>query len=485
MAEKASGQGSNTAYMVNSGICVAIMLCFGFLPAPEPLTHLGMKVIGIFLGMIYGWITVGTHWPSLLGVLLLGLSGYDSVNNVLLNTFGNNTVLMLFFICIMTGVLNSAGLTRYFCLKVLRLRWAQGHPWRMTFLVLMSNYVCSAFLAPAASLLLIWSVLYSLFEMCDYKPGEKWPMLMIAGTAFTGNISGQMFPFKNLCVSVLGQYETIMGGTIRASGFILWMFIFSMVCTLLFFLIVKYLFRPDVSKLVNAKLDEKAAPLSGYQKFVLAVFVCYVIALLLPDLLPKAWAVTKLLKDIGNTGIALCAVIALLLAKFRERVSLSKMIFEGVNWDMLFLIASAMMVASVFRSEATGIEAFIVRYVTPILEGHSGLSLVILCILIVTVMTQFCNNAATVTVITPIFLVVMSGLGDIGVNMKGIMLMTIAAGAMATLAPSGGTHAALLHGNRTWIPKAADLYLLCAIMVGINLLVMFAVGIPLSYVIPL
>ncbi len=475
----------NTAYIINSIICVLIMLLFGKIPAPAPMTQLGMQVVGIFIGMIYGWITVGTHWPSLLGVLILGMTEYSSVNAVLKDTFGNNTVLMLFFICIMTGVLNSAGLTRYFCMKVLNMKWAKGHPWRMTFLVIMSNYVCSAFLAPAASLLLIWSVLYSLFEMCDYKPGEKWPMLMIAGTAFSGNIAGQMFPFKNLCLSVLGQFETIMGGTVSSLGFILWMLIFSLVSTILFFLIVKYCFKPDVTKLVNAKFEEKVPPLTRYQKFVLIVFVVYVIALLLPDMLPKAWAITRLLKSVGNTGIALAAVIILLVAKFEESVPIGKMVFEGVNWNMIFLIASAMTVASAFRAESTGIEAFIVQYVTPMLEGRSGLGLVIICILIVTVMTQFCNNAATVTVITPIFLVIMSGLGDIGVNMKVIMLMTIAAGAMATLAPSGGTHAALLHGNRLWIPKASDLYLLCAIMVAINLLVMFVVGIPLASILPL
>jgi len=481
MAEKKS----NTSYTINSVICVLIMLLFGMIPAPEPLTALGMRIIGIFLGMIYGWITVGTHWPSLLGVLLLGLSGYDKVNNVLASTFGNQTVLMLFFICIMTGALNSAGLTKYFCMKVLNINWAKGHPWRLTFIVLMSNYVCSAFLAPAASLLLIWSVLYSLFEMCDYQPGEKWPMLMIAGTAFTGNISGQMFPFKNLCLSVLGQYENMFGDTISAAGFILWMFIFSMICSILFFLIVKYVFRPDVAKLENAKFDEHIPGLTRYQRFVLAVFIGYVVLLLIPDMLPKSWAVTQFVKSIGNPGISLCAVIALLMAKFDESVPVGKMIFEGVNWNMIFLIASAMMVASAFRAESTGIEAFIVQYVTPILDGKSGIGLVVICILIVTIMTQFCNNAATVTVISPIFLVVISGLGDIGVNIKVIMLMTIAAGAMATLAPSGGTHAALLHGNRTWIQKSSDLYLLCAMMVAINLLVMFFVGIPLSAVIPL
>ncbi len=475
----------NLAYVIHSAICVLIMLLSGMLPAPAPMTPLGMQVIGIFLGMIYGWITVGTHWPSLLGVLMLGLTEYAPVNAVLKDTFGNNTVLMLFFICIMTGVLNSAGLTRYFCMKVLNMSWAKGHAWRMTFLVIMSNYVCSAFLAPAASLLLIWSVLYSLFEMCGYKPGEKWPMLMIAGTAFSGNISGQMFPFKNLCLSVLGQFETIMGETVSTLGFTLWMLVFSLVSTILFFLAVKYVFKPDVSKLANAKFEEEVPPLTAYQKFVLAVFAVYVVALLLPDLLPKAWALTQFMKSVDNTGIALAAVIILLVAKFQESVPLGKMVFEGVNWNMIFLIASAMTVASAFRAESTGIEAFIVQHVTPMLEGRSGLGLVAICILIVTVMTQFCNNAATVTVITPVFLVIMSGLGGIGVNMKVIMLMTIAAGAMATLAPSGGTHAALLHGNRTWIPKASDLYLLCGLMVLINLLVMFLVGIPLAGVLPL
>lgn len=475
----------NLAYVIHSVICVLIMLLFGRLPAPAPMTPLGIQVIGIFIGMIYGWITVGTHWPSLLGVLMLGLTEYAPVNAVLKDTFGNNTVLMLFFICIMTGVLNSAGLTRYFCMKVLNMRWAKGHPWRMTFLVIMSNYICSAFLAPAASLLLIWSVLYSLFEMCDYKAGEKWPMLMIAGTAFSGNISGQMFPFKNLCLSVLGQFETIMGETVSTLGFTLWMLVFSLVSTVLFFLAVKYLFKPDVSKLVNAKFDEEVPPLTTYQKFVLAVFAIYVAALLLPDILPAAWGFTRFMKSVGNTGIALAAVIILLVAKFKESVPLGKMVFEGVNWNMIFLIASAMTVASAFRAESTGIEAFIVQYVTPMLEGRSGLGLVAICILIVTIMTQFCNNAATVTVITPIFLVIMSGLGDIGVDMKVIMLMTIAAGAMATLAPSGGTHAALLHGNRVWIPKASDLYILCGLMVLINLLVMFVVGIPLAGILPL
>ena len=39
-------------------ITALIMFGFGFLPAPEPVTPVGMKMLGVFLGLIYGWSLV-------------------------------------------------------------------------------------------------------------------------------------------------------------------------------------------------------------------------------------------------------------------------------------------------------------------------------------------------------------------------------------------------------------------------------------------
>ena len=45
-------------------ISLAIMVCFKFVPAAEPLTPLGVEVIGIFLGMLYGWLIANdSFWP--------------------------------------------------------------------------------------------------------------------------------------------------------------------------------------------------------------------------------------------------------------------------------------------------------------------------------------------------------------------------------------------------------------------------------------
>ena len=83
-------------------ISLAIMVCFKFVPAAEPLTPLGVEVIGIFLGMLYGWLIANdSFWPSIFGLLFLGLSSYSTVPAVLRDGFGNSTVLLLF--CFFAG----------------------------------------------------------------------------------------------------------------------------------------------------------------------------------------------------------------------------------------------------------------------------------------------------------------------------------------------------------------------------------------------
>lgn len=469
---------------INSIICVAIMIFFGKIPAIDPITSMGMNIIGIFLGMVYGWITVGMAWPSILGLLMLGLSGYTKVNDAFRNGFGNSTVLLLFFVCIITGTLNSAGLTKYFSLKILSMKIAKGKPWTLTFLVLMVNYVCSAFLSPAASILICWSVLYSLCKVCEYKPGEKWPMLMVAGVMFAGNVSGQMFPFKNLAITVLGPYQSVENGTINAFGFVIWMLVTSFIAVVLYFLAVKYIFKPDVSKLVKANVIN-TEKLNSYQKWILGIFVVYVILMLLPDMLPQGLALRGFLKDIGNTGLTALVVCVMLFLNFKDSGNLNRQIFDGVNFNLIFLLASALTLADAFSGKETGIQDFIVQYAKPILENTSGVGFIIVCVLIVTVVTQVCNNAATATIFTPIILVIIAALGDVGVKTQVIMLMLVQGCAVATMLPSGGASAALLHGNKTWMTNTPMLYGLCALMLVINLFTLFVIGIPLSNILPM
>ena len=39
---------------INIAIIFGVMIAFHFIPAPAPITTMGIQVIGIFIGMIYG-----------------------------------------------------------------------------------------------------------------------------------------------------------------------------------------------------------------------------------------------------------------------------------------------------------------------------------------------------------------------------------------------------------------------------------------------
>ena len=76
-------------------VIIALMFGFGFIPPFGDVTVVGMRMLGIFLGLLYGWSTCGMFWPSLLGWVAIGLSGIASVKEIMVQGFGNETVVFL------------------------------------------------------------------------------------------------------------------------------------------------------------------------------------------------------------------------------------------------------------------------------------------------------------------------------------------------------------------------------------------------------
>lgn len=74
---------------MHSAITIALFLLVGFLPPFGEITPMGMRVLGVFLGMLYGWLTVGFAWPSLLGLFILGTTGVTTVGEALSYGFGS------------------------------------------------------------------------------------------------------------------------------------------------------------------------------------------------------------------------------------------------------------------------------------------------------------------------------------------------------------------------------------------------------------
>lgn len=75
-------------YVVNSIISLIIMFGFGYLEPFGAITPNGMRILGIFLSLIYGWTTVGTLWPSMIGILAMGFTEGVTVNTAIKMPWG-------------------------------------------------------------------------------------------------------------------------------------------------------------------------------------------------------------------------------------------------------------------------------------------------------------------------------------------------------------------------------------------------------------
>lgn len=72
-----------------------------------------MAVIGIFFAVLYGWLFLDIVWPSLLGLVALGLAINEPMTEVIGSAFGNSTVLLILLFCMVASIINAAGIAEW------------------------------------------------------------------------------------------------------------------------------------------------------------------------------------------------------------------------------------------------------------------------------------------------------------------------------------------------------------------------------------
>ena len=123
----------NTKSYIHTALGILIMLLGFVVPPFGPVTAVGVKCLFIFVGMVYLWSMVNPLWPSLLGLIMLGLSGYGGegaagFKAVFASAFGNDTVLLLIFNMVLFGALDVLGCTKYIAKWCLTRKVINGRP---------------------------------------------------------------------------------------------------------------------------------------------------------------------------------------------------------------------------------------------------------------------------------------------------------------------------------------------------------------------
>lgn len=480
----------NVWYWFHVVIGLGFMLGFPLLPPIEPITEIGMSVLGVFVGMVYLWSTVDSIWPSMLGLLLIALSGYlpdvqgyAAVKQVFLDAFGNETVLGVAFGMILFAGVAFVGCTKYMVKFFLSWKLIEGRPYLFLFTIMLCAYVMSGLTTPMASLLLLWPLVVELAHQLGYKKGDKIFYSLICGVHIGTTLGQPMLPFKGSAYMILSAIQEATGGVIGYSNYIIYNFTMAVIIILTFVMFVKYVLRADVEKIKSLKtediLKEKLPPMNLQQKFMMTMCGVFIISLLLPNFLPTTLAPIAFLNSLGLLGVISISIVVLMIAQYKGKsiFDFGAIAKQSFSWNVYFLVASALYVCNAVTAEITGIKPFLIDVLQPLLGGKSDFVFIIIVLAFALITTNFANNAGMALILVPII----AAFADqyIGVNSVVLSVCMMMMVYVALLTPAASPFAGMLF-SRSDLVDFEDIMKLYIPLFVATLVVYVLIGYPIA-----
>ena len=457
---EANTKKSGLTHWIHVAIVLCFMFLFGYIPPIEPITPDGMKCLGIFLGMIYGWITCGPIWPSFIGIIMMVLYGFNTITGVITAGLGSETCMFVLFIFIFTYQITQTKLDTYLATWLLSLKFIQGKPWIFTSVFLVGCALITGITnSPFAMIVIFWAMFYDIAKALGYKPYEAYPSLMIIGIVLACSLGQCMMPFSALVVICGGVFTQMTGLSIAPLTWLLFtiptiimlMFVYVGVC--------KFIFRPDVSKVKNFTtdmVDQSALVLTKEKICMMLILLCYVIALICTKALPATSIIGAKLASLGNFGVTVFFLFLMCIMRIDNKpfINFDACAKNGIVWSVLGMMMAVLPMASLLTADFTGIKPFLVQLFSGMLSSMGPVAFV----MIICALTVFLTNLLNDAIVGIIFITVLISAGSaFAIDLIPAAILVIFGCHMAILLPSSAPYAAMMHGNTAWL-KQKDIY---------------------------
>lgn len=458
-----------------------LMFGFGFLPTFSTVTPIGMKILGIFLGCIYAWTLGWSIWPSILALIAIGLTGYDTIAGMFANAYGNTTLHLVLFSLLFCFAIDRSGLLIFIANWILNRKFVQKGPWMLCLAFWIAACVGGFVTANALPVtILLWTLFYEVANKLKIPPYDKFASIVLIGivvTAYLGNVTAPYCPFAQI---IFGAALANMSDfSMNYMAYILLMIILDLILLPLLLLGFRLIFKPKISyDFDRLSINKEKITLTNEQKIVSIAVIILCLLMIIPNILPKEWIFTQFLVQIGTNGIfaGMCVVLAFITYKDKPILDLNAAMSYGVPWNLYFLVATAVAISSVIVSEGTGISELLISILKPILSGTSPFVFCFLIMIIGIVLTNIVNNIVCGTILIPIVITFSSMLNTSPITIIALLVMVLMVGIVL---PSGSVLGALLHGNDKWL-KTKDIYIFTIFSCLIIALVCAIIGYPIG-----
>lgn len=466
-------------------IGLAIYLIFKFvIQAPEPMSDTGIEFVGIMLMAVYYWITIGTGWPSLFTILMVGFSGATKVTGAISLSFGDWMFAFLFGCMLINHVLSETGLSRRIAIWFITRKFVKGRPYLIVAMFFAAMWVLGLGMTSSATMVLFCALATEIITTCGFDPKEDFSQFLycciawitIAGNGMTaighGNfITGMSWVAEAFEVEISVGQSALIGCSIG----IVWI--------LLLLLIMAKVFKINCDKLVKLDIDamrESVPRMSRQEAFVGICFLIVIFCWVAKDLLAPT-PLAGLGKSINSLGTAfpilMCVcILSVVPIEGKPLMDFNKAC-KTLPWQACIMIGTVRMLGTVMAYEELGVSAWLQQIFGPMVSGLSAGVFVLVCIGTVLFVTNLVSNSIAMVlfkVAAPLMLMIP------GINAPALGVVMIAAAHYAMWTPGATTTTSYVAGayvdgsfmvKHGWLPMLAAFVSLVCVGYGVACLV--------------
>lgn len=464
---------------IHTIIMFVLMIGIGFLPTFGQVTELGMKILGIFVGTLYGWLFIDLLWPSLLGLVGLGLTGVMTIDEAFSSALSNSTGIQVIITCVFAGALTKIGAVDVVSNWMLTRKSLQKNPWMLIIALFLTVIVGTLLGAGIALVFMIWVLVQKAADKCGYKrtdPLVGFIMVMAVILCFTAS---QVLPFRGAALMFLAFF-TPTAGAMPYVPYMLFMLVYVVLFVLGMMLVAKFVIKINVDgfRLPDEEIARiQAQKVTTAQKIGCVIMIGFIVCMFLPTLLPDSWGVTQFFATMGLLGVSTIALMLMALVRDENGNRIVKLAdcHSSVPWDIVWLICATMPLANAMESEDSGIMATIVGALQPVLSTMSPFVLMMAAMIFLGLLTQVTHNL----VLGALFIPFLTELGlSMDANVYTFFMILIITLNCAYVTPAASMQSALIHGNADIGPKMAYTWGIAALV--ISWIILAIISVPLG-----
>lgn len=437
------------AYLHYIIAALLFLVCYFLIPAENGLTQKGVTVIAILVPVLYLWITSNTDWISLFALAAIIMTGVMTTTQTWAGSFGNFIIITIIVCMALNAALTITGVINKIAVWFITRPFVQGRPYVFIGMYILSFFVLGTFME-ATSLTIIYIALnQALCKNLNIEKGEAFYNVLMVGTFWGNAVISAGSPISHtLPLLLMSAVEAKTGLTITFAQWLSVGIPFEIMMYLFLMLLIKFIWKPDVSKFSNYDIEEvkkSAPPLSRQGKIAAGLFILVVIAWLFPQF-GKSFApgVSAFFTRSGTCIPAIIAIALICIVKV-DKVPIASFseLVRNIPIGLLVFTASVTLMGAAINLPDVGISEWIRNLLMPMTESLPPFAVMCLLVFASLVMTNFMSNTVTMFLFYSVAFAIFT---DPNINVMAYVIVIAMTSCIGIATPSASVPAPLFFG---------------------------------------